>query len=303
MKKALAIIVIAAGPIGLIIGALLLQPHVFAVLEPRGVIAAKEMHLMAIVTLLMLIVVVPVFVLTAIISWRYRATNQATYTPEWSGHRGLETIWWGLPIAIIALIATVIWQSSHELDPYRPLASTTPPITIKVIALPWKWLFIYPDQQIATVNFVQFPVNTPVNFQITSDAPMNSFWIPQLGGQIYAMPGMSSQLHLRADKVGTFRGSSANLSGTGFAGMTFPAKASSSADFDRWVAKVQQDPARLDPASYAALLKPSQNVEPRYYSYVTHGLYDTVVMKYMMPEPTTSPTNDANPMPAMAGMK
>jgi cytochrome o ubiquinol oxidase subunit 2 len=152
-----------------------------------------------------------------------------------------------------------------------------------VIALDWKWLFIYPEQRIATVNYVAFPEKTPVNFQITADAPMNSFWIPQLGGQIYAMPGMSTKLHLMADRTGEFRGSSANISGEGFAGMTFTAKSDTSAGFDRWVKSIKQSPNQLSLGTYDQLAKPSQDNPPMYYSLKEHNLYDIVVMKFMEP--------------------
>jgi len=184
---------------------------------------------------------------------------------------------------IILILAVLTWNSSHDLDPFKPIVSDKPPITIQVVALQWKWLFIYPQQNIASVNIIQFPNQTPINFEVTADAPMNSFWIPQLGGQIYAMPGMSTQLHLMADTEGTYRGSSANISGKGFAGMNFSAKSTSQADFDQWVALVHQTRNNLSLAKYNNLAKPSQNNPLSYYSSSQSGLYDRVVMKYMMP--------------------
>lgn len=264
----------------------LLHGHDIAVLNPRGLIAFKERSLMITATLLMLIVVIPVFILTFVISWRYRAGNtKAKYAPDWDHHRVLEFTWWAVPTAIIVGLAVITWQSSHELDPYKPLASDKKPITIQVVALQWKWLFIYPEQHIASVNMVEFPEGTPVNFEITSDAPMNSFWIPQLGGQIYAMSGMTTHLHLMADSPGSFDGSSANLSGAGFAGMKFTAKSVPRAEFDVWAKSVERSPRHLDHGVYQALAKPSQNNPPSYYSSVTEGLYDDVVMNYMTPMP------------------
>jgi len=193
--KLVGFLLLSLGVVLLVAG--YLHGHSIAVLNPQGFIANKERGLIVTITLLMLIVVIPVFALTFAIAWKYREGNTAArYSPEWDHNRWVEAVWWAVPLVLITVISMISWSSSHELDPFRPLRSANPPITIQVVALQWKWLFIYPDQNIATVNFVQFPANTPVDFQITSDAPMNSFWIPQLGGQIYAMAGMSTQLHL-----------------------------------------------------------------------------------------------------------
>jgi cytochrome o ubiquinol oxidase subunit 2 len=257
------------------------------VLQPRGVVGDKERQLMFTALLLSIIVVLPVFVLTFMIVWRYRAGNKkATYSPNLDGNRILETTWWLIPSLIIVVLSVLAWRSSHELDPYRALKSSAQPVTIQVVALDWKWLFIYPDQHIASVNFVQFPANTPVNFQITADAPMNSFWIPQLGGQVYAMSGMQTQLHLMADKNGDYRGSSANISGKGFAGMTFTARASSQADFNTWVTAAQHSTNTLDQTAYDTLAKPSQNNLRTTYALTDQTLYNDIVMKYMMPSDT-----------------
>ncbi len=191
--KVVLAVAIILGAIGLLV--VLTGDHNFALLDPKGVVAQKERDLMVVAGLMTLVVVVPVFLLTFGIAWRYRATNtKAKYTPNWDHNIVLETIWWTVPTLLILILGGIIWKSSHELDPFKPLASTNEPMIIQVVALDWKWLFIYPDQQIATVNYVEFPENTPVQFHITADAPMNSFWIPQLGGQIYAMAGMSTQL-------------------------------------------------------------------------------------------------------------
>ncbi len=253
-------------------------------LNPKGLIADKQRSLITFTVLLSLVVVIPVFILTFTIAWKYRAANvSARYTPDWDHNSKLEAVWWGIPCAIILILGVVTWTSSHELDPYKSLQSSVTPIHIQVVALPWKWLFIYPDQQIATVNYVRFPAGTPVDFQITADAPMNSFWIPELGGQIYAMPGMSTQLHLMATANGVYGGSSANLSGRGFAGMRFNAEATSRADFDRWVAEVRRSPQRLDDSAYAALALPSENNTAAAYASAKQNLYDTVINKYMVP--------------------
>lgn len=269
------------------------------ILNPQGPIAGRQRDLLVFTFLLSLVVIVPVFVLLFVISWKFRAGNSKNtkYTPDWDGSRRLETIWWGIPIAIILILSVVTWRTSHELDPYKPLASSAQPITIEVVALQWKWLFLYPDQHIATVNYVSFPEKTPVNFRITADAPMNSFWIPSLGGQVYAMSGMTTQLHLSADTVGSYDGSSANISGEGFAKMRFTAQSRSRADFDAWVQKTKSS-ADLTMDAYTTLAKPGVSAEPAYYALSDTGLYDKIVMKYMAPSHKADDTKQ-NPMPEM----
>jgi len=200
--------------------ATLIRGHTVAVFDSKGLIADKQRRLIITTVLLSLIVVVPVYVMAFAIAIRYRDSNKtAKYTPDWDHSRILEFIWWAVPCAIILVLAIITWNSSHDLDPFKALKSDKKPLTIEVVALQWKWLFIYPEQGIASVNLVGLPVDTPINFEITSDAPMNSFWLPQLGGQVYAMSGMSSELHLMADEPGTYNGVSANISGEGFAGI------------------------------------------------------------------------------------
>jgi cytochrome o ubiquinol oxidase subunit 2 len=256
-----------------------------AVLNPKGLIANRERHLMITALLLMLIVVVPVYIMTFAIAWRYRAGNKkAKYTPNWDRHLGAELTWWGVPLVIVSILAVITWQSSHELDPFNRIASDKRPLVVQVVALDWKWLFIYPDQQVASVNFLEMPVNRPVNFEITSDAPMNSFWIPQLGGQIYAMAGMKSQLHLMADTPGTYNGVSANISGRGFADMKFTALASSDEGFDEWVSAAKASPDKLNIDQYNKLAKPSEKDPVKYYSLAEPFLFQEVIDKYMMPD-------------------
>ncbi|MDB5171054.1 MAG: Ubiquinol oxidase subunit [Candidatus Saccharibacteria bacterium] len=263
----------------------LLRDSNIAVLDPKGVIAQKERDLIVFTTLLGLLIVVPVFALTFGIAWKYRESNaKAKYTPDWDRNILAETIWWGIPTIIIVVLSVITWNSSHELDPFKHLASDVKPINVQVIALESRWLFIYPEQRIATVNYLQFPEKTPINFHVTADAAMNSFWIPQLGGQIYAMAGMSTQLHLMADEPGIFRGSSANLSGPQFSKMSFVAKSSSESDFRKWVNGVKQSPQQLDMNEYAKLIKSSTNNPVAYYAGGEHKLYDKVIGKYMGPE-------------------
>lgn len=279
-------------PVAVILGLLVwyVHTHTIAVLEPAGPIAQKERNLMTIAILLSVIVVVPVYVMTVLIALKYHERNaesrKVKYTPDWDHSRLFESIWWGIPIAIITVLSVITWNSSHALDPYKPLANTTDPLTVQVIALDWKWLFIYPQQHIASTNLVEMPENTQVDFQITSDAVMNSFWIPQLSGQIYAMPGMTTQLHLMATKTGSFLGSPANIAGSGFARMDFTAKSVSPTDFDTWVKTAQASPKQMNMDAYSALARPSSDYPVTQYSHADGGIFPGVLRKYMAQTPT-----------------
>ena len=250
-------------------------------LDPVGQVGIDEKNLIITATLLMLLVVVPVILMTIIFAWKYRASNKnATYAPKWSHSTKIEVVIWTVPILIIIALGVITYKSTHALDPYRPIQSDVKPVTIEVVAMDWKWLFIYPDQGIATVNKIVFPANTPVNFRITSDTVMNSFFIPGLGGQIYAMAGMTTKLHLIANKNAELDGISANYSGAGFTGMKFKAIATSQAEFDAWVNEVKASPKQLDQAEYAALSKPSQNNPVALYSSYAPNLFQTIIDKY-----------------------
>lgn len=271
---------------------LIMQPisiHIFrdyiAVLFPKGTIALEERNLLLILQALMLLVIFPVYILTFIFSWIYRSNNpKAKYDPDLVDNYLAECIWWGLPLVMTLIAAVLTWVKTHELDPYRPIVSENKQKTIQVVALQWKWLFIYPEENIASVNFFQFPEKTPIRFEITADAPMNSFWIPHLGGQIYAMPNMRTELNLIADTSGDFRGSSANLSGEGFAGMHFIARASSEDDFKKWVESTKQSSNTLDFETYEKLALPSQNDPVVFYQLKDAALFDQIIMKYMHPQ-------------------
>ncbi len=268
----------------ILVSAWYLNKQNIAVLNPKGPIALKEFHLIVFSLLLSLLVVLPVFTLLIVFAWKYREGNtKSKYSPELDHNKILETIWWVIPSFLIIILGIVAWNSSHELDPFKPLDSSIKPITIQVVALNWKWLFIYPKQNIATVNYFLIPNKTPVNFEVTSDAPMNSFWIPQLGGQIYAMPGMSTQLHLSADGDGSYRGLSANISGNGFAGMTFTARSTSTSDFNIWLQNVKNSPKQLSLDEYNKLSQPSSNNPSAYYSSTQSDLYNNIVYKYLAP--------------------
>ena len=262
-------------------GTLLLGGCNWTLLDPVGQGGVEERNLIITATLLMLLVVVPVILMTIIFAWKYRASNKnATYAPKWSHSTKIEVVIWTVPILIIIALGVITYKSTHALDPYRPIQSDVKPVTIEVVAMDWKWLFIYPDQGIATVNKIVFPANTPVNFRITSDTVMNSFFIPGLGGQIYAMAGMTTKLHLIANKNAELDGISANYSGAGFTGMKFKAIATSQADFDAWVSEVKASPKQLDTAEYEALTKPSQNNPVELYSSVKPTLFQTIIDKY-----------------------
>lgn len=268
--------------LALMLVVVLLHGHTVAILDPQGVIARKQFNLILFALSLSLVVLIPVYAMAIGFAWKYRETNHhAKYSPDWDRSRLAETTWWAVPTVLIAILSVVTWNSSHDLDPFKPIPSKTKAMTIQVVALQWKWLFIYPEQNIATVNYVQFPQKTPVKFEITADAPMNAFWIPQLGGQIYAMSGMSTQLNLEAAHTGTYRGSSANISGTGFSGMTFQAKSTTDSEFKQWVNSVKQSPNYLSAEAYNQLARPSQNDQVKYYSAKERDLYNSVLEKYM----------------------
>lgn len=261
-------------------------------LEPKGLIAHEQRQLLIIAAILSLFVILPVYAMTIVIAWRYRARNKtAKHHPDWETHNGVEAVMWGIPCAIILILSVITWRTSHSLDPFRPLASNEKPLTIQVVAMQWKWLFIYPEQKIASVNYFQMPEDRPVVFEITSDAPMNSFWIPQLGGQIYAMSGMTTKLHLQADERGRYNGSSANISGEGFADMNFVAEAVSKSDFDKWVASTQQSPKKLDLEAYNALAEPGHGHVAQY-TLAKNDLHRTIVMKYMTPQAPATREHD-----------
>jgi cytochrome o ubiquinol oxidase subunit II len=251
------------------------------VLDPKGSIGVAEKSLIGTATFAMLIVVIPVIILTLVFAWRYRASNRkATYAPKWAHSTAIEVVVWTIPTLIILFLAVLTWKTSHELDPYKPIESEVKPIEIQVVALDWKWLFVYPEYGIATVNQIAFPVGTPVNFRITSDSVMNSFFIPQLGSQIYAMAGMQTKLHLIADHAGDYAGISANYSGAGFSDMKFRALATSPEEFKAWVEKVKASSERLDMDTYYTVKAPSEKNPVRYFSSSDPELFHKIMAKY-----------------------
>lgn len=255
------------------------------VLNPQGVIAAQEKDLIIFTLLLSVVVVVPVFVMLGLFAWRYREGNhKAEYRPDEDGNTWLELLWWGIPILIIGILGTVTWITTHQLDPHKTINNGAAPVRVQVVALQWKWLFLYPDQHIASLNELRIPANTPVNFEITADAPMSAFWVPSLGSQIYAMSGMSSKLSLMADKAGTYRGANSNINGKGYADMHFNVIAlASRQDFNDWVSGIAdaESHKHLDSGVYEELAKPSEKNPVTYYHLHDTDLYTKILNKYM----------------------
>jgi cytochrome o ubiquinol oxidase subunit II len=281
--KIVMIILLGMVLLGLVIAALTYGSD-FRLFNSKGWVAQEQLNLILFSLFLLLAVAVPTVLLLYFFAWKYRDSNdKAKYTPD-AKHGGTFFLLcaWGIPTVFMLILALVMWPATHKLEPIKPLDANSKPLKIQVVAMRWKWLFIYPEQKIATVNFVQVPVGTQVEFNLTADeVPMSSFWIPHLGGQLYAMTGHANRLHLVADKPGDYPGSSAEINGAGFAGMKFTTRATSKEDFDRWAQEVQQLSNPLDAQAYEKLLHPSENNIETYYSMVDDGLYDKVLMKYM----------------------
>ncbi|GAA4760981.1 ubiquinol oxidase subunit II [Stakelama sediminis] len=253
------------------------------VLHPSGDVAVQQRDLLVISVILMLLIVLPVIVLTLVVAFRYREKNtERTYEPEWDHSTKLELVVWSAPLLIIICLGAITWQGTHTLDPYRPISRldamrkvepTAKPLTVEVVALDWKWLFIYPEYGIATVNQLAAPVDRPIQFKITASSVMNSFYIPALAGQIYAMPGMETKLNGVINKPGVYDGFSANYSGAGFSGMRFKFLGLNNQQFDQWVSMVKSKSATLDATSYVELAKPSENLPAMGFGSVQNGLY------------------------------
>jgi cytochrome o ubiquinol oxidase subunit 2 len=263
------------------------------VLNPSGDIAAQQGQLVIFSTLLMLLIVVPVIALVCIFAWRYRKNNtSAKYEPEWDHSTKLELLIWGVPLLLIIVLGVVTWISTHKLDPYRPLdridakrpiPADVEPLVVQVVALDWKWLFIYPEQNIATVNELVTPIDVPIRFKLSASTVMNSFYIPALAGQIYAMPGMDTTLNAVLNKPGEYEGFSANYSGAGFSHMRFKYHGVSAAEFDSWVQKTKAGGGMLDRADYIELEKPTEREPVRRFGAVAPNLYDAIVNRCVAP--------------------
>jgi len=263
------------------------------VMDPAGDVAAQQRDLILLATGLMLLIIVPVIVLTLVFAWRYRASNaRAAYAPAWSHSTRLEVAIWGAPLAIIMVLGAVTWATCHTLDPYRPLQRLSAhrpipagaaPLEVDVVALDWKWLFIYPQLGVATVNELAVPVDRPIAFKITAASVMNSFYAPALAGQVYAMPGMQTQLHAVLNTPGVYDGFSANYSGAGFSGMKFRLEGLTPAAFGHWAAQARAGGATLTRADYLALQRPSQDEPARRYAGIDPTLFLDVVNRCAAP--------------------
>ena len=267
--------------------ALLLAGCDTVLLNAPGDVAAQQGRLIVVSTVLMLLIIVPVIALTILFAWRYRQSNtEATYAPDWDHSTALELVIWAAPLLIIIALGAVTWISTHTLDPYRPLRrldaeravpDDTQALVVEVVALDWKWLFIYPEQGIATVNELAAPIDVPITFKITGSSVMNSFFIPALAGQIYAMPGMETKLHAVMNKPGEYEGFSANYSGAGFSDMRFKFHGLSGADFERWVQTAKAGGNTLSREAYLQLEKPSEREAVKRYASVAPDLYGRIL--------------------------
>lgn len=282
----------------LLLGKILIGGKNVQVLNPAGFIAFQERNLLFLAIGLMLIGAIPVFIFAFIVANRYNAKKtKASYHPEWDHHTGLQIFYWTFLIVIISILSCIVWIGAHALDPHIPIESNKKPLVIQVFSLRYKWLFVYPEQGIASLNYIEFPQKTPLSFEITaSDSPMTSFWIPQLGGQIYAMSGMATQTHYIADGIGEYRGASSEINGEGYADMIFTAKSVTASDFNQWVSSVKHSPHHLTYNSFKKLEQPGVNRQILFYSSTPEDLFTTIVMQYMAPSMKVSPTQAAMPM-------
>lgn len=274
---------------------ILLQGKDIPVLYPSGTIANQQKYLLIFTTILSLVVVIPVYAMMAIFAWRYREKGgNGAYMPDEKDNKLFEALWWGIPIVIICILGLITWISSHELDPNKTIKSTEKPLNVQVVALQWRWLFIYPDYNIATVNELRIPVGVPVNFRLTADGPMSAFWIPALGTQTYAMSAMSSKLSLQADKVGSFRGSNTNITGTGYSDMDFRVISVPSRDsFNNWAKSIASNKQKkhLDWQLYENVSEPIRDKTVYYFHLHDNNLYSKIVEKFGMAHGNTAETN------------
>jgi len=259
------------------------------VLDPHGPVAAAERTILLNATVIMLAVIVPVIVLTLAFAWWFRAGNKwARRDPDWAYSGPVEVTVWSSPTLVVLFLGGIAWIGSHDLDPARPVASTAQPLNVQVVSLDWKWLFIYPDLGVASVNRLVVPAGTPLKLQLTSASVMNSFFVPQLGSQIYTMAGMTTTLHLRADQAGTYAGLSAQFSGDGFSDMRFDAVALTPAQFAQWLASARASPATLDAAGYAALARPGAAASTPSFGHVAPDLFRTILSTSTKPSGAAS---------------
>ena len=278
--------------VALAAGALLTSCRRAGVLDPQGPVSTAERLILLNATSIMLVVVVPVIVLTLAFAWWYRASNKAaTYRPDWAYSGHIELVVWSIPAMVVILLAGVGWTGSHELDPAVKLKAAAAPLRIQVVSLDWKWLFIYPDQHVAAVNQLYIPTETPIEFALTSGSVMNAFFVPQLGSQIYTMPGMATRLNLMADHPGDYPGFSSQFSGSGFSDMHFLVHAVPASEFNLWLARTQSAGPKLDDSSYCELAQASANAPLQAYGSVDPQLFERIVQATAQPLSAPRPEN------------
>jgi cytochrome o ubiquinol oxidase subunit II len=269
-----------------LIGATTLGGCSEGVLDPKGPIAVAERQILFNSLGIMLAIVIPTILATFGVAYWFRSSNErARYQPEFKYSGRLEVLVWAIPAMTVLLVGGVAWVGAHDLDPRKAISAAAKPVTIQVVSLDWKWLFIYPEQGIASVNHLVVPAGTPISFELTSSGVMNSFFVPQLGSQIYTMSGMATHLQLQADHPGSYRGLSAQFSGDGFADMRFVVDAVPGEQFQQWVASTRGNGLTLDAQSYADLAKPSEAVTPFTYGAVSPGLFNTIMSSAMADDP------------------
>jgi cytochrome o ubiquinol oxidase subunit 2 len=263
------------------------------IFDPVGPVAAQEKQLLINSTAIMLAIIIPTMIATVAVAWWFRRGNtKATYRPDWEYSGAVEMVVWGIPILTVMLLGGIAWIGSHDLEPSKPLKSDKPPLNVEVVSLDWKWLFIYPDQGIATVNQLVVPAGTPVSYRLTSATVWNVFWVPQMGTMIYTMPRMTTRLNLQADKPGSFTGVSGHFSGDGFPGMQFQVQSLPPDQFAMWAQGARGQGPMLDVRSYAELSKPSSYVKPMTYGAVAPALFDSIVANRVPPNPVPPPQHN-----------
>jgi cytochrome o ubiquinol oxidase subunit 2 len=261
------------------------------VLDPVGPVAAQEKQILINSTAIMLAIIIPTMIATVAFAWWFRRGNsKATYRPDWEYSGAIEMVVWGIPLLTIMLLGGITWIGSHQLEPSKPLASPNKAINVQVVSLDWKWLFIYPDQGVATVNQLVVPAGTPVKFHLTSATVWNVFWVPQMGTMIYTMPRMTTRLHLQADRPGVYDGLSGHFSGDGFPGMQFKTHALPPQQFAAWAQRARGQGQALDGRAYSELSRPTSYVKPTTYGAVAPGLFDAIVAN-RAPRPQQLPHN------------
>ncbi|HVX31063.1 MAG TPA: ubiquinol oxidase subunit II [Nitrolancea sp.] len=256
------------------------------ILDPVGPVASAEKQILINSTAIMLAIIIPTMIATVVFAWWFRRGNtKAKYRPEWEYSGAIEMVVWSVPALTVMLLGGIAWIGSHDLEPSKPLKSANPPLKVDVVSLDWKWLFIYPDQGVATVNQLVVPAGTPVSFRLTSATVWNSFFVPQMGSMIYTMPRMTTRLNLQADRPGVYNGLSSHFSGDGFPGMQFQVQALPPDQFAMWAQGARGSSLKLDGAGYSALSRPSSYVKPMTYGAVAPGLFDAIVADRVPPGP------------------